>query len=149
MRRIVLGVLAVGLLAALPGSAFAQGVCINVGACNDYFFQATKTTSDTWAIDGYEYGCGQDDRLASGVIRLNNGVYNVGFTGANRLFDFGQSVIWSGSFDGSFNGTYDVQYLYMSNGTVTGHGASGTITVTLCSDPAAPVAITDEDTSLP
>ena len=141
MKKHLLVLAAAFVCLALGGNSFA-GVCINIegGFCNHYYFSLTKTESaEVFALTGYEYGCGQVDRIASGTARVEGGQVHVGFTGSNgasAVGDYGQLVEWNATLDlPSITGTYVVMYSYLSSGVPDGHGASGDVSVTLCPDP--------------
>jgi hypothetical protein len=151
-KVVFLAVVAAALLLSASG-AFAQ-VCVNVGtSCNHYFFGTSGTNApDVTALNGFEYGCGQSrTRHASGVLRRVSGRVEIEFTGTNQLFDFTQAVAWSGEVDAQTNtGTYKVLYTYLSSGTLTAHGATGSITLTGCTEPAlAAAGAGGEDTTQP
>jgi len=139
MRRSLVVCLGAVLLNA--GVASAQ-ICVNVdGSCNSYFFGLTATTaSDVYALNGFEYGCGKSrTRHASGVLRVLASRAEIEFTGTNQEFDFTEAVAWSGEVAlPGLTGTYKVLYTYIDGATLSAHGASGTITLAGCAEPARP-----------
>jgi hypothetical protein len=143
--------LAVGAAVLLnAGSASAQ-LCVNVsGACNSYFFGVSATAApDLFAINGFEYGCGQSrTRHASGVIRSVAGRLEIEFTGTNENFDFAQGVAWSGQVaNPGLTGTYKVLYTEINGGVLQGHGATGAVTLAGCTEPALAQRAEEKDTS--
>ena len=151
--KVVFLAVAAAALTSTSG-AFAQ-ICVNVpGSCNSYFFGTSPTnTADVTALNGFEYGCGQSrTRHASGVLRRVSGRVEIAFTGTNQQFDFTQAVAWSGEVNAQNTGTYKVLYTYLSSGTLTAHGATGSITLVdnpACAEPAvaAAAAVTSQDTT--
>jgi hypothetical protein len=136
------------------------GLCVIPGgnACNQYFFNFSRKSINTFALDGYEYGCGHSDRFASGVVRFTGDRLYLGFVGASRNefnVDFGQTVTWSGNVSASTGtGVYSVLYVYQVGGGIGSHGVSADLELRLCVDPGlslarGPSADERNDTSRP
>jgi len=126
-------------LCVFGGARAAPGICVDVDGCNDYYFALDPLTPGTYAIHGYEYGCGELDRYATGVLRKEGDTYFIGFTGANRqlgYFDYPQQVTWNGAVAvKGLVGDYNVFYTYMSGGVLSSHGSEGSLTLRTCSEP--------------
>ena len=66
-------------------SSHAAVICIDLqGACNDYkLFISPDTGGGIRAVNGYEYGCGQNDRGISGTMRVTPTSKIFTLTGSN------------------------------------------------------------------
>ena len=136
--------LASALLLLLVAGAASAGICLDSDvSCNDYFFSVEAGENDIKTLTGYEYGCGLQTREATGVLRTIDGNHYIGITGSNgSVFDTGQIVQWNYVIDtGTLLGDYEANFVYMSGGVLAGHGSTGTVTASSCSDPGfAPLA---------
>ena len=68
--------LCVGLACAVVlafSSAGQAGLCLdNDNFCNDYYFDLVKGPG-AYALHGYEYGCGIDNKVTQGALRVTGG----------------------------------------------------------------------------
>ena len=146
MKTRAIVVLGMMLVLISAGNVRAQGYCFSTSACNDFYFElGTGVGSQT--IHGYEYGCGQHDRLISGTVRI------IGATAYLSFFvSSGSSSLAVGPYGstGAFNGSVNVntgsaptvyyQYHYATGTSPAMNGHGGTIAYSAagCAPPAIP-----------
>jgi hypothetical protein len=147
---IVLGLLIIGFVVAQAQGAFDAGsdsaviepfsaeaaggvFCLGtVGHCNDVKFAYQYVGDSIFSLNGYEYGCGADERLVYGTMRVEDGTLYIGYT-----------IITSSSYStpriGQHNAQIDLatlsgpyQYAYHYDGY---HEGTGTAVLIAC--PAA------------
>lgn len=97
----------------------------NTSACNDYYLVCTMKDTKIYECHGYEYGCGQDLRTATGTLHLAGGYAYFGFTVNSIGHDGGvlgyrQATILLSTKSGS--GPYE--FIYRDSGVVNGHGGT-------------------------
>jgi hypothetical protein len=138
--------LCAALLLLSSGPAQAQGYCFNnVAACNDIYFELGSGVG-AQTLTGYEYGCGQKDRLVSGTVRIVAGTAYVSLVGTGGL-----STVGSGSPYGmviTVNAAVNVstgsaptgywQYHYATGSGANGHGGTSAYSAAPCAPPAGP-----------
>lgn len=98
----------------------------STGWCNDYYFNVQSGGGGIYSMHGYEYGCGQVNRLAGGTLHVAGSYAYVGVWGNNAgNGDYGQTV----SKDHIMNmaaGTWTGNYFFvqLQSGAVYSFGGS-------------------------
>jgi len=125
--------LAVVLVLGVSSASMATGIKLDMDSwCNDMWVSAEKLEgANVYGLHGYEYGCGYEDRLLDGSLRVTGGYAYFGLTGnygpGSAGGDSGKqqmvNVIITMS---TKTGTGYYSYFYISGGTLTGFGGGPT-----------------------
>ena len=114
-----------GFLVFCVAGTSTAGVIFNADLyCNDYYFTFVQGEG-AYLLYGYEFGCGETGRLASGSVQVAGGVVYFGFTGTtanspNQLTMRNWAVDLS-----TYTGNYS--YLYVSESSIFGGTGTGTM----------------------
>ena len=128
------------------------GLLIEQSGCNDYYFVANLLDTKIYELHGYEYGCGQNDRIATGTLHIAGGIAYFGWTTMIPQHDYGQIGVFSAPISLSTKSGIGM-YMYMqSDGGVLGSSgsSSSSYSVSTGSDPSAlaPLLKIGEDETL-
>ena len=127
--------LAFVLVMGVSSTSLAGVTLDSSGSCNDVYLEVKSMGSGIYEAHGYEFGCGYNDRLATGSLRVAGGVAYFG-----NISSSGQSGSGTGQSLGSQNaainlssktGSYYYLYTYVSGSAIAGHSGSGTYTMTI------------------
>ena len=94
---IVIGLLTIGFVVALSQGVFAErsdsamdgsllaaagsGVfCLDVPGCNDVKLAYYSVGGGFYGLNGYEYGCGHEERLVDGTMRVEGDTVYIAYT---------------------------------------------------------------------
>jgi hypothetical protein len=129
MKTKIIALAAIVALLVLAGVAAAQSTDSGVSAgftkcwnsatsCNSFKFNVVSLAPGYQMLHGYEYGCGYNDRIATGTAHVVGNQLYIGFSTNNALAS-GGGVPRLGSLNGivdlsNGNLTYDYAYHYDS-----------------------------------
>lgn len=136
MKKVFLLIFFSGLLFLMTTNPGLAGLCIDEsGTCNDVFLTLDEIEG-VYGLHGYEYGCGHNDRLYDGSLKIagDNVYYGVvGALGQSAGGDYGMYGYKNGVFSlSNFSGSCYWQYMYLSSGSAAGHGGTADISASLC-----------------
>jgi hypothetical protein len=140
MRIRIFALVAIVALLALAGVAAAQSTdsginagvvrCVDAaGSCNDFVLNSVTIAPGYMLLNGYEYGCGYTDRIATGSGRIvGNTMYvgltvNTGAVGGGGAARLGNRVYTIDRTTGA--ATYEYSYHYDSYHYGSGTGTWG------------------------
>jgi hypothetical protein len=114
------------------------GICLDViGSCNDYYLSLEYSAPGVLALHGYEYGCGDNDRLGHGVMHIIGNYAYIGITcSSGSGFDYG--IISNRNYVINLStktGTMIYTHVYLSGGSLTGHGGESDVELLVCPSP--------------
>ncbi len=132
---------------ALPSTV---GVRLDgAGFCNDLYLVCTMLDSKIYDCHGYEYGCGYNDRIAHGALRVAGGY---AYFGVSKEMPGGGFVSHEHITIqiSTKTGTFDYGYFQESSGGVTSWTGTASCTLTVGNDPMAlnPSGAVEHDTSI-
>jgi len=128
MKRFALCIaLAFLLVLGFTSASMATGVKLDIGTyCNDLWLSCISEETGVYSAHGYEYGCGYENRLVDGTLRVTGGYAYWGLLGSYTGFDYGgvkvENVVINLSTKAG-DGTWG--YFYSSGGAFGTHGGSG------------------------
>jgi len=127
MKKIKLFVALAFAVALSVSSVSWAGIILDAGgACNDHYLYLDKLETGVYALHGFEYGCGYNDRLLDGSLQSAGGYAYIGLTGITGTSGSGDQGNLSGwnyiITLSSDTGSINLNFFYMSGGSVAGHG---------------------------
>jgi len=127
MKKIKLFVALAFAVALSVSSVSWAGIALNADSfCNDHYLYLDKLETGVYALHGFEYGCGWNDRLLDGSLQATGGVAYIGLAciaGTSGSGDQGNLSGWNYIIDlSSDTGTFNINFFSLSGGAVNGWG---------------------------
>ena len=125
-------------------------ICLDsLTSCNDCYLSLERSApGGVFALHGYEYGCGYQDRLADGSLLFAGGYAYIGLVlslgSSSGCGDCGSIGARNYVIDlSNMQGEYLYNYVYMNGGVIDGHCGNGEAVMRIgCPPPGT--AVTDE-----
>ncbi len=128
--------------------AGTQGVYLDdVVYCNDFFFWVTEVGTKIYELNGFEYGCGYDNRIAFGTVHVAGGYAYVAFEIQSPEHDYGSLCLNNYAINLSTkSGSGPWLYIYESAGSLTSFGGTSTYNMSFGNYPTSTDAVSSDRT---